>query len=407
MNQNVIECNITFLPVSGIEITPLVAIDGGIQGENNATAIDFKIKNFYFESDVFSYRIEAVDALGITHTSNVVTRTPSLDGSYYIYYALSRSITSVGGLVEINLVLTADGQTRKTPTLKLLLRPTKTDDNELLKEVNSAMVQLMALCEQTEVLRQNAERCTKEAETHRSVAEVCRSDCLHITSQIEDKLEAVEESKGMALGARVAAEGFAQSAADSMRAVESAMNEAEESAQSAADFANFTRNTFSSASYCADQAGVFAEQAKDYMEQTRDIKSELGFILYDDNPQWEDFTVLEYGGQIPCNVSLSSKKKYIAKVEAEFVADAGFVSLGFEPTGPSTANYVDGCYLIEFNGIDFSGDARFCWASSDGSIVGTKVMVYAVDSVANVVGNIDSALDKIIAIQENLIGGES
>jgi hypothetical protein len=128
-------------------------------------------------------------------------------------------------------------------------------------------------------------------------------------------------------------------------------------------------------------------------------------VVYDTKPQWKYHRDAYVGEEIPVNVSLSSKKKYIAKIEVKAEA-SDIVYLHFTDNIFKEMTYTDGCYECEFDGIDFSGDTYFAWESESGYISATKATVYAVTSMGNILGNIDSALDRIIAIQDSLIGGE-
>lgn len=234
----------------------------------------------------------------------------------------------------------------------------------------------------------------------------------------------LQEVKESAITSRNEAEGFASAADESARASSEsasqssfcasessasasksaeARDEAETFAEKAETEVGKAQNYSGSANAAAVASKMYSEQAKAQVDLLRD---EWNFTLYEDSPEWISGGSGAYPGQhINKSIKLVSGKKYYVKINVKAEADdIVYFSLGYEVYRQMT--YVDGYYECEFNGFDFEGETRIGWESEWGSITATKITISQMDSMAEVLGNIDKALDRIIAIQDSLIGGE-
>lgn len=235
----------------------------------------------------------------------------------------------------------------------------------------------------------------------------------------------LQEVKESAIASRDEAEGFASAAEESEKAAAESASQssfyASESSASASESAEARDNakTYSnnasryslSAGESMVKAGNSAQDAQDYSEQAKAqvdlLRDEWNFTLYDDSPEWISGGVAYPGYHINKSIKLVSGKKYYVKINVKI--EAGdivyfFLGDGSEVWQPMT--YVDGYYECEFNGFDYDGETIIGLESEWGKIMATKITISQMDSMAEVLGNIDSALDRIIAIQDSLIGGE-
>lgn len=235
----------------------------------------------------------------------------------------------------------------------------------------------------------------------------------------------LQEVKKSSIASRDDAEGFASAAEESARASSESASlsnfyasessaRALESVEARDDAKIYSSNASRYSISAGDSmvaAGNYAQDAQNYSEQAKAqvdlLHDEWNFTLYEDSPDWISGGGAFYGFHILKKIKLSSGKKYYVKINVEAEADdiVGFF-LGYNGTVSQPMTYVDGYYECEFNGFDFEGETRIGWESEWGSITATKITISQMDSMAEVLGNIDKALDRIIAIQDSLIGGE-
>jgi hypothetical protein len=231
----------------------------------------------------------------------------------------------------------------------------------------------------------------------------------------ESAITSRNEAEGFASAAEESASASSKSASESSKSAsdssksasesENARKEAETFAEKAEIEVGKAQNYLGSANAAAVASKMFSEQAKAQVDLLRD---EWNFTLYDDSPEWESGYYARPGKYIVKPIKLSSGKKYYCKINANaevsnfylYMMDGNLLLLYKYMT------YVDGYYECEFEGFDFEGEMKIGWEPDYGSIIATKITISQMDSMAEVLGNIDKALDRIIAIQDSLIGGE-
>ena len=160
----------------------------------------------------------------------------------------------------------------------------------------------------------------------------------------------------------------------------------------------------------AVEESVAKVYSKEEIDEKIDSKADdtiLQDILVDDSPEWISGGSGAYPGKhINRTIKLVSGKKYYVKINVKAEAnDVVYFFLGYKVSRQMT--YVDGYYECEFNGFDFDGETRLGWESEWGSITATKITISRLDSMAEVLGNIDSALDELHRYAQALVGGDS
>ncbi len=160
---------ITFTVGADKTLSPATIQDGGMQGDHNATAIEFKLDGLdsYLQAEATSgklvYRFDATDGEGTVHHSD----TANLTGRR-VTYPLEYTVTCHGGHVKVELIITlVNGEEStevlrtKAAELKLTFAPYSTGDKS---QVHKDMSALAEIVKDYAKRAENAEKAAKEAQ---------------------------------------------------------------------------------------------------------------------------------------------------------------------------------------------------------------------------------------------------
>ena len=367
-------------------ISPKEPLCGGYQGEHRATALVFT------PDEEFSKRLSEIAATG----SRLSVRIDFITEAGEVFFGQERSIDAISEPYFISGEMSASGLDSKA-----ILKITETDQNGNLTELLRVTAPIYFMAGEGFVTnpdqREEVDMIEKKtAELLAFIEEKCSEVAETLsegTAQMREIQATSADQLKKTLAAKEAAEDLASEAERSMsiskKAGEDALTEAQKARNyciSAGELTATAGSNAKTAALSAERAEAAALSAKEYMSAVSDKQDKFAEVTERDGTVTVKSTV---SNDRPPQAVFKNGLLELLAMHLQFGDGMGEVSLkGFDAPDDSLNVNVNGNRIRNLANPIFEGDA-VNKAYLDG-----------------VVGQVEAALDNIIAIQNTLVGGE-